>query len=218
VHEPLTDLDVSAIFHFSGLLSRALLATFVSTSLLACGDREQEVEDGADAPSEKGSPDGDDPLPEWVPDPDDSGLDALSYDSQGAAYLDNELIVGLNANVTAEELQAVLGEFGMTIAGADSLVEEELGFVRVVLPEDMDETTARGHLKTAQLTYSVDRHYVYEIEEQPNDPSYSALWGMEKIEAPRAWDTTTGERGIPVMILDTGSGLVREHGQRHGGR
>ncbi len=40
---------------------------------------------------------------------------------------------------------------------------------------------------------------------RPNDPSYGSLWGMEKIDAPEAWDTTTGgANGIVVAVIDTG--------------
>lgn len=43
----------------------------------------------------------------------------------------------------------------------------------------------------------------------PNDPSYSQLWGLNSstdhdIDAPEAWNTTTGSASIVVGIIDTG--------------
>lgn len=38
----------------------------------------------------------------------------------------------------------------------------------------------------------------------PNDPRFDELWGMAKIAAPLAWDTTTGDAGVVVADIDTG--------------
>jgi subtilisin family serine protease len=41
----------------------------------------------------------------------------------------------------------------------------------------------------------------------PNDPQFRALWGIAKIGAPAAWNTSTGE-GITVAVVDTGLDLT----------
>src|SRR3954452_16483478 len=38
----------------------------------------------------------------------------------------------------------------------------------------------------------------------PNDPSYSSEWGLSTINAPAAWDTTTGKASTVVADIDTG--------------
>jgi serine protease len=38
----------------------------------------------------------------------------------------------------------------------------------------------------------------------PDDPYYPQLWGMPKISAPSAWDSTTGSRSNVVAVVDTG--------------
>lgn len=45
---------------------------------------------------------------------------------------------------------------------------------------------------------------VYRVSAVPNDSSYSSLWGMTKIGAPTAWNTTTGSSQIVVGVVDTG--------------
>ncbi|OIP79634.1 MAG: hypothetical protein COV80_02380 [Parcubacteria group bacterium CG11_big_fil_rev_8_21_14_0_20_48_46] len=38
----------------------------------------------------------------------------------------------------------------------------------------------------------------------PNDPLYAQQWYLEKINAPAAWDVSTGSRDVVVAVLDTG--------------
>ena len=38
----------------------------------------------------------------------------------------------------------------------------------------------------------------------PNDPRYSQTYGLPKIQAPQAWDVTTGSAGVTVAVVDTG--------------
>ncbi len=38
----------------------------------------------------------------------------------------------------------------------------------------------------------------------PNDPRYSDLWGLQKINMPSAWDLTQGSTNVKIGVLDTG--------------
>jgi len=42
----------------------------------------------------------------------------------------------------------------------------------------------------------------------PNDPLFSQQWGVQRIDAPTAWDTTTGDASVVVCILDRGCDLT----------
>ncbi len=44
----------------------------------------------------------------------------------------------------------------------------------------------------------------------PDDPDWSSLWAMTKIDAPAAWDITTGSQDIVVAVLDTGADWEHE--------
>lgn len=44
----------------------------------------------------------------------------------------------------------------------------------------------------------------YEALVTPNDPNYSQLWGLTKINAPAAWDSSTGSNSVVVAVIDTG--------------
>ncbi len=53
-------------------------------------------------------------------------------------------------------------------------------------------------------------NYIYNIAQSPNDPGYSELWGMDKINAPAAWDVATGSGDVQVGVLDSGIGYDHE--------
>lgn len=47
----------------------------------------------------------------------------------------------------------------------------------------------------------------YQASRIPNDPEYSRLWYLPQINAPSAWDVTTGSEDVIVAVLDTGVDL-----------
>ncbi|MDR1978327.1 MAG: S8 family serine peptidase [Synergistaceae bacterium] len=47
-------------------------------------------------------------------------------------------------------------------------------------------------------------NYISYARAVPNDPFFNQLWGMDKIGAPRAWDTTTGGPDVYVAVADSG--------------
>ncbi len=38
----------------------------------------------------------------------------------------------------------------------------------------------------------------------PNDPNYSQEWHLQTIQAPSAWDVTTGSTSVPIAMIDSG--------------
>ncbi|WP_158584190.1 S8 family peptidase [Salinibius halmophilus] len=61
-------------------------------------------------------------------------------------------------------------------------------------------------------------NYLYQaMAVTPNDPQYGELWGLPQIDAPQAWDITTGQsvsgQDVVVAVIDTGSVL---HHPDHG--
>jgi hypothetical protein len=38
----------------------------------------------------------------------------------------------------------------------------------------------------------------------PNDPNYSQQWHLQTIQAPSAWDVTTGSTTVPIAMIDSG--------------
>ena len=55
---------------------------------------------------------------------------------------------------------------------------------------------------------------IYHAEAVPNDSRYSQTYGLPRIQAPQAWDVTTGSAGVTVAIVDTG--VIGERPRRSG--
>ena len=58
-------------------------------------------------------------------------------------------------------------------------------------------------------------NFVVSVDVVPNDPEYSQLWGLndvddDDIDAPQAWDLTTGSSNIVVGVIDTGVDYTHE--------
>src|SRR5260370_42668764 len=54
------------------------------------------------------------------------------------------------------------------------------------------------------VLYAEPNYIVHADTTTPNDPQFSSLYGLTKIGAPDAWDTTTGNRNIVVGVVDEG--------------
>ncbi|HJV64157.1 MAG TPA: S8 family peptidase, partial [Geomonas sp.] len=46
--------------------------------------------------------------------------------------------------------------------------------------------------------------YLLNAQASPNDPFFSQLWGFNTINAPIAWDTSTGSSNVVIAVIDTG--------------
>ena len=54
------------------------------------------------------------------------------------------------------------------------------------------------------VNLTCEANTIIETQRTPNDTQYSALYGMTKINAPAAWDISTGSSGVVVGVIDTG--------------
>jgi subtilisin family serine protease len=114
--------------------------------------------------------------------------------SKGASFATNTLLVKFNSADTNESDTVITG-LGLTnhafIAGAN---------VHVVKGPQGQLNALSNHVGVlwAERDQLVHYHFI------PNDPLYSQEWYLPKIQAPSAWDTTTGSNNIVIAILDSG--------------
>ena len=104
-------------------------------------------------------------------------------------------------------------------AGAQSTAVREFQIVEglqlVRFPDWMtiEEAIAR-YLNHLDVLYA-EPNYIIEALVTPNDPSFGDLWGLHNtgqsagtvdadIDAPEAWDITTGSANVVVAVIDTG--------------
>ena len=72
------------------------------------------------------------------------------------------------------------------------------------IPEDADVWEAVNQFSANPDVEYAEPNYIGYADKTPNDPLFPDLWGMQKIEAEKGWDTETGNAGIVVAVVDTG--------------
>jgi serine protease len=186
---------------------RKVLAAAVAAGLVACAsggvDDPGEPLEGADAgvPTEQ---------PGKAPAP---GRDEAAPDGERAVtYVPGQLLVrfksgtqGVRALSVHEQQQAqVVQSFR---------VPSNLQLV--ALPEGVSVEQAMGRYRQDPSVLYVQPNHQYRISERiPDDALFGELWGMHNpggfgafdadIDAPEAWDISTGSRDVIVGVLDTG--------------
>lgn len=154
--------------------------------------------------------------------------DEVPYPAVG--YLAGHLIVGLapsdglsaltpegreNARAVLGELNARFGVEEMRPLVSPSLLQgrtvlERLSHVYLVeLPVGTDPlVAARAYEESPHVAYA-EPDYVCPLYEVPNDPSFHQQWGLHQqsdhdVDAPEAWDLSTGDTTVVLGITDTG--------------
>jgi len=64
--------------------------------------------------------------------------------------------------------------------------------------------------KQEEVRQSVTDEYVYYPLLTANDPGYATNWAIQKVNAPAAWDISTGNGSTIVAVIDTGFSLNHE--------
>lgn len=79
------------------------------------------------------------------------------------------------------------------------------GIYSVALTPGTDVAAAVAYYNSAAGVLTAAPDAVVRLQQtMPNDTSYSSLYGMTKIGAPTAWDTTTGASNFVVAVIDSG--------------
>jgi subtilisin family serine protease len=126
--------------------------------------------------------------------PSGAGSDPAPRDAGG-------LIVRFEPGVSASVRRHVLAEHG--VASERSLARTGLELVHAASP-----SVAAALENEPQVRY-VEEDRVYPLAATPNDPDFGQMWGLhaapddDDIDAPEAWDLTTGA-SVLVAVIDTG--------------
>jgi subtilisin family serine protease len=70
--------------------------------------------------------------------------------------------------------------------------------------------TATNSPKQDEIRQSVEQEYTYYPLKTANDPGYASNWAVQKMNAPAAWDISTGNGQTVVAVIDTGFALNHE--------
>lgn len=110
-----------------------------------------------------------------------------------------EMVVGFETRLQAASFRA---SAGMEVAqGQRGLHRLNASLVKV--PPGQEEKYARELASRPGVEF-VEPNYVIKADLIPNDPLWSEQYGPSSIQAPSAWDTTTGSSDVIVAVLDSG--------------
>jgi len=141
------------------------------------------------------------------------GAETAAGDTAEAEYVPGELLVRFRFGTIEASKRSAHTLVGGTKARSFSLVP---GLELVKLPPGRSVADAvRDYGRFATVEYAQPNYVKRATSTIPDDPSFADLWGLHNtgqsggtvdadIDAPEAWDMTTGSGDVVVAVLDTG--------------
>ena len=132
--------------------------------------------------------------------------------TQTAPYVPHELIVRLSDGASSVKIASLVDQLGALGVKVFQSVD---GLVVIRLPDDLSVEAARALARTMDGVAYAEPNYIVSTQLVPNDLQFSTMWGLNNtgqtggtadadIDAPEAWDITTGSSDLIVALLDTG--------------
>ena len=124
---------------------------------------------------------------------------ATPPDNHDSDFSEGQILVKFKPDVTlpdvAQTHRQLGGQVKDTIPG--------IGVQVVTVPKGQAKEKAKAYSSNPRVLYA-EPDYIAEVAGEPNDVYFYTQWGMVKVNAPQAWDVTTGSNSINIAILDTG--------------
>lgn len=114
-------------------------------------------------------------------------------------FIEDELVVQPFPGADPQALTALYADVGAEVVAA--LAEIDAVVLRV---DPADLLTAAVELDASGLIENIQKNYLYSPEATPNDTLFARQDHLPRINAPAAWDVTTGSSSIIIGIVDTG--------------
>ena len=89
----------------------------------------------------------------------------------------------------------------------DLAAEGEEPLLRLPVPVGVSVEEFVQQAESADGVDYAEPVHLYRTSKTANDPRLKDLWGMTQIEAPAAWDKTTGSKKVVVAVVDDGVAL-----------
>lgn len=148
----------------------------------------------------------------------------LSSVAHAAEYVPGQVLVLLKngiGKVNAATLSSASGESyvngvaksaGANVALIYPALSEARGEIFTLMTSDVKTTEELlNELRANPKVRAVSPNYIVRASAVPNDPYYTdgTLWGMNRIKANEAWNTTTGGDTVYIAVAD--SGIYAQH-------
>ncbi len=120
-----------------------------------------------------------------------------------SSYVSGEVLVKFKPSVGEMAAEKTLASQDLQVVDAIP----SIGVLTVLVEEGQEEATVASLRAREDVLYAEPNYVVHALETIPDDPDYSAQWGLTKIRAPRAWDIVTGTNSTIIAIVDSGIDL-----------
>lgn len=132
----------------------------------------------------------------------------ISFDlgSAETPYVPGEVLVKFKPGVGFRAMMEADGRF----KGEIKEEAPQIGVRVVKVPVGEVAAKVAAYKGDPRVEYA-EPNYIAEVAYEPNDPyyQYGYQWGLEKIEAPSAWDISPGSPEVIVAVVD--SGVAPDH-------
>jgi thermitase len=133
---------------------------------------------------------------------------SFGMDDQGWLVTDLPFLNVLNARHRVTDMDMMIKALPAEPKARATLVREGLNRIyKLKVDEKADLAQVIRAFKSSPYVEYAEPNYIAHVFITPNDSYWSSQWGMTKIEAPTAWDITTGNSSVTIAILDTGVDL-----------
>ncbi len=126
----------------------------------------------------------------------------------GAKYVSDQILVRFAPGVPASARAAAHAAIGASVVKSFEALD---GLDLVKLPQRLKVEEAINLYRRLPIVSYAEPDFIVEALVVPNDPQFGSLWGLNNnngtdadIDAPEAWNTTTGSSNVVVGVIDTG--------------
>lgn len=126
----------------------------------------------------------------------------LPHSASAPSYRPGQVLVKFRIQTAPQDQLEALSALHLPVLEVlpDLLVQ------RVAVPDGQEQMALQALSEDPRVEYA-ELDYVVHATVIPNDPDYYSQWGLAKIQAPGAWDETTGASDLIIAIVDTGVDL-----------
>lgn len=136
------------------------------------------------------------------------GLQSLCVaDDVKTPYVVNEYIIRAEKGASVRSVSDSIAQLGGMVVKALPLPDTYL--VRMGVPANSGVSGTIRNTRVATSPWVIKSfapNFIYSRHAVPNDPYWTneKLWGLKKINMPRAWDTNKGSSSVTVAVIDSG--------------
>jgi len=129
---------------------------------------------------------------------------------EGAEFVPGDVLVRFRTETAAKSAESVVLPLRAQ-DGVEATLEsfggsEMVRGLRLAKVDPARTLEAVAELASRDDVLYAEPNYIWRTKATPNDPRYVSgeMYGMNRISAPAAWDTTTGNKSVVVAVLDGG--------------